>query len=92
METGTETKKRGRPPKGDQPMSGRVWTLLYRQRRSREKSDAIGFEPQARSAVLIDLLRENLAQLDRGAGNVTATKSAVERILRELCHRYEIDL
>lgn len=92
MDNVTETKKRGRPPKGAQPMSGRVRTLMYRQRRKREQIEAIGFESEARSTVLLDLLKENIAQLDQGGNNVTVTKVAIERILPELCRRYEIDL
>lgn len=65
---------------------------MYRQRRKREQIEAIGFESEARSTVLLDLLKENIAQLDQGGNNVTVTKVAIERILRELCRRYEIDL
>lgn len=54
------------------------------------KRDFSGFLCVKSSAKVCQIARK--ASLDRGTDNVTVTKSAVERILRELCHRYEIEI
>jgi hypothetical protein len=102
MENVAETKKRGRKPKSATPMSGRERTRAYRQQRKRDMVEAIGHESQASTPVLAELLRSEFLLLDRITTNnedritndekVTMTKNTIARILRELCHRHEIEL
>jgi hypothetical protein len=102
MNSVTETKKRGRKPKGETAMSGRTRTLLYRQRRKRAVIDAIGLESQATTPALLELLKDKLTRLDAlahatddniaTAESVTVAKNTIARILNEIRHRYEIEL
>lgn len=82
------TKKRpGRPPSG-QPMAGRTRTMLYRLRRETLITESIGSEENATMAVLVERLKRELTRLDQIPD---ASRESASRVIRELCHRYEID-
>lgn len=95
-EIGQEKRGRGRPKKAV-TVTGRERTAAYRRRLKRAEIDAIGFEEEASTAALLELLKSTIHRLEYPDYERTAEQEkiaqdnascGISKVLDALRHRY----